>query len=86
MVKRMGEAAERLHRAGARILLELDVNHAIALVAMLQLATRHPGAHGPTARQAQEVIEWVIHSLEQAEPYLGTVLRMGNTTRYDVQG
>jgi hypothetical protein len=85
MVRKMMDAAERLHQAGALVILELDIPHALALVACLQLATRQQDVVGVPVGTAQDVIDHLIVSLASAEPYLGDVLRLGNARRYGEQ-
>jgi hypothetical protein len=82
MMRKMMDAAERLRQAGARVILELDIPHALAVIACLQLATRQQDVMGVPVGTAQDVIDHLIVSLGSAEPYLGTALRLGNTRRY----
>jgi hypothetical protein len=60
------ECARERQRKGAIVLpVSLDLESAMMLIANLQLALRHPGNNGRSARLAREVIDGLIERIEK---------------------
>lgn len=80
-------ATEQLHAKGAGYFcpVHFDLSVALSVVAALQLASRHPGNVGPTAKIAGDVIFQIIARV-RADGFLATALLMdlGNDPSHDV--
>jgi hypothetical protein len=52
-----------LTHSGRRVLIDLDPAQAWAILALLQLATRHPGVGGPSMDVARDVIDIIAEEV-----------------------
>lgn len=57
----------------------------VQLVALVQLALRHPGTRGVIAAKGREFVTNTIRLLERQEPAIGPLLRQGDDPRLDVR-
>jgi hypothetical protein len=80
-VAQLEAAAEQIVR------FEVDLITALAMVANLQLAARHPLNTGPSARRAREVVDTVKQALRAGglESVLAMV-ELGDDPHYDIPG
>ena len=76
--KKLNDAAQRLQGKGARVIVDVDINGCLILIASLQLALRHPRYPVASKRQMKEMVDHLILMLEREEPVIGQVLRVGN--------
>lgn len=80
-------ALKRLEKSHGSCKFDLDFPTVMAVVSMLQLALRHPGAkNSPTARQVRRFLDELILPIAHAEPELGALLLKGFDPRFDVPG
>lgn len=77
-------AVIRLRQKHGYFTLELGFTELISVIAHLQLALRHPGNVGESARSIRALIEKVIRGLEESEPVIGPLLRLGFDAAHDV--
>lgn len=77
------EALTRL--AGKPILLSLDAVFVFQLVALLQLALRHPDVKpgSPSAKAAREFIDDFHARVKDREPLVAELVERGNHTEFD---
>jgi len=77
---------ERLGAMGAAAFIEITFQPAtaIAVLAELQLALRHPGNVGESAKAARKVVDTLIGALDAMSPGIGRLLRKGDDPNCDV--
>jgi hypothetical protein len=84
LLHRMVEEAEAGKSEGVRLTVILAPESAIAVIASLQLALRHPGNSGTTARVARGLIGELIEQLRHAGlDAFADVAEMGNDPAND---
>ncbi len=76
-VDEMAKAIDRLTATHGFMQMELAFGHVVTLVAQVQLALRHPGNTGESAKDARKVIDAMIAQIEMSEPRLAEILRWG---------
>ena len=79
------ECLERLRARHHHFTWEADFGDLVLLVAQVQLALRHPGNTGHAAQRVRTVIDHVICAMEQSEPEIGPLLRLGYDPAHDVE-
>jgi len=77
-------ALGRMQEIGAGVVVRLPAAYALAVIANIQLAMRHPGNTGPSRAKAEEAVRWMIDALCEHEPVLRTMLEMGFDPSQDV--
>ncbi len=65
------------------IILEVDLVTALAVVANIQLATRHPQNTGPSRKRAEDFARQLQEGIVKLQPGLSDVLNMGWDPQYD---
>jgi hypothetical protein len=83
-VGELGQAIERLVAKHGTFKMELDFGVVVSLVATIQLALRHPGNRGPTAKQMRGFCDQVIAKMGKSESRLAELLRQGYELDFDV--
>jgi hypothetical protein len=84
LLRRLTAEMVRLHDSGAGMRLEIAPETALAVVAYVQLALRHPQANlGPSARLVEQFIEYVRAKFEPHAPAITEAIRRGNEPEYD---
>lgn len=79
------ECVQRMQDRKTMIAVYLDPASATSLIASIQLALRHPGNVGPTAEINRKLADALIARLEQDEPALGPILRLGYDPSSDIE-
>jgi hypothetical protein len=74
---------EQLETNGFRIALMLTPTQAVALVATIQLAMRHPNFRGAASITAFKFVRWIRQDLEFQAPFTAEVIRRGGLKEYD---
>jgi hypothetical protein len=82
---------EQMRGRDVLLYVGFDLMTAMAVVACLQLALRHPhntvGTTSPTAQRARELVGVLIAQFEaQGFPSFAEMLRLGNDPNHDVPG
>lgn len=77
-------AAKRLKEKHEFFTLEIGFADLIMLIAQVQLALRHPANRGESARRMRSMVERIVRELEESEPTIGELLRLGFDARHDV--
>jgi hypothetical protein len=67
---------------GIKIILELGISDAMALIGALQLACRHPEFVGPTRYSVEKIIGQLFTNFE-GKPALQELIRMGWQRKHD---
>lgn len=83
-VEEMIECLKRLEKKHPNLRLDLDWQTTVAIISHLQLALRHPGNKGHTARMVREFVDALITNVSRVEPKLARILRMGDDPQHDV--
>jgi hypothetical protein len=78
------EGMKAFSAACPQVDLTTDPEGAVSLIAMLQLALRHPGAKGHTAKRVRHMVDRLIARMEAVSPVLGPLLRMGDNPQHDI--
>ena len=78
------EAWKRLEKSHGTFKLEIGFSELLALVGNVQLALRHPGNKGETARIARNLLDAIIASVAAQDPFCAQMLRLGFDERHDV--
>ena len=61
-------------RSGDRILLELRVSDAVALVGQIILASKHPQNTGLSARIARAIVDRIVAGMDSLSPGIGKMI------------
>lgn len=76
---------QRLHEYEAMIQLNLQPEHAMALIGAIQLACRHPRFTGPSRKIVEAIIENIGTLFAQYNvPHITESIRRGNDQQFDV--
>lgn len=78
------ESLDRLVAQHPCLEMRLDWTTAIAMVAHLQLALRHPGNRGESAGLIRTMLDDLFTQIERVEPTLAKLLRLGDNPQHDV--
>lgn len=76
--------APALHRTGVRFDFRIDAVSAMAVIANIQLATRHTGNTGPSRKIAEAFARQLQAHLIKQLPELESLIEMGWDPQYDV--
>jgi hypothetical protein len=80
-----GRAAELLRDWERPLIIETDINHAVALIGLVQLALRHPQAGAsPSAQMIDRMIRELIDAIDPARGVVWQFLMMGFDPGCDV--
>lgn len=77
------EASHRFQVNQPEVVLTLDPSTILCLIASVQLALRHPGNTGESARRMRGLIDTLIGRIGEIEPRLAELLRMGDDPKND---
>jgi len=65
------------------LMIDVDWQTGIALVACLQLSLSHPGNRGHSANCAREFVDRIIGSVASVDPEFAGLLRLGDDPHHD---
>jgi hypothetical protein len=74
-----------LERKHGDFTVQMPFHDAVTIIAQVQLALRHPGNVGLSAKIARDAMEEWITCLDLASPGIGEQLRAGFDPQFDVQ-
>jgi len=83
--KRYVAELNRAEAEGFVFQLNMNATETIAFIGNLQLALRHPGNKGPTAKLCRKTIDAMIEVIESRYPILGSVARRGDDPKCDME-
>lgn len=86
LLVRVTAEMRHLHDSGAGMRLEIEPAVAFAVVAMVQLALRHPESQGASAEMAGGFVELVRRKFEPHAPAIAEAIRRGNDQQHDEPG
>lgn len=86
LLRRLTAEMQHLHDTGAGMRLELHPATAFAVVAMCQLALRHPGTSANASTDlVKDFIQMVRGKFAPFAPALAEAIRRGNQQQYDTE-
>lgn len=83
--KRFSAALDRLQQNHPEVVLRMQWTTLTVIISQMQLALRHPGNKGWSAKRATDWLKKIIDMVEKLEPDLAIALRMGFQPEHDVQ-